>query len=114
MPLPQFYNEYSDFKRQAKEISSRETLLAPLLNEVIVSSANFAEAISILLASSFATNFIPRQSWYDIFLPTFDGQNGLYEGQDVISLLVNDIMAIQERDPACTNLVQAFLYFKGE
>ena len=41
------------------------------------------------------------------------GLCGTYNGEKLADMIVADLAAIKNRDPACQNLVNAFLYFKG-
>lgn len=48
-----------------------------------------------------------------------DGDNAcksccsIYDGEQYLNILIKDLLAIQNRDPACQSLVNAYLYFKG-
>lgn len=80
------------FKESAKEVTNKEVLLAPLINEIVISASSFAESISHLLAINFSNSLIPRSTWYSIFLQTFSGQNGKYDNSNIINLMIQDLM----------------------
>lgn len=103
---------FGDFQNEAANISKREPLLSVMLDDAIIHAASFSESIAHLLSLNFA-GLIPMQSWYRVLLPIFEGSMGKYGNDDVISMMVDDLKAIKERDPACVNLVHAFVHFKG-
>lgn len=104
--------KWAEFKLEAIEISTREKLLFPFINMAITSHESFEDSIATLLSINFA-GVIPFQSWKEIFLCAFEGDLGQYNDEFCIDMMIMDLQAIKNRDPACQSLVNAYLNFKG-
>ena len=66
--------------------------------------------VASYLAASCCHN---RDTWTKILSPAYTGTLGTYEGTTIVELAAKDLCAIEERDPACVNILHAFMNFKG-
>ncbi len=76
--------------REARELCEKEPLLKPMLEETVLSAPCFPGCIARVLAKKFQ-GIISYSTWHDVFLPTFRGENGLYEGQSIVDMIQCDL-----------------------
>ena len=89
----------------------REPFLTPQLNKYILDHDCFGFALTTLLAHKFCGE-IRAESWERLIHET-SSKAYESEGPTVAEMCFMDLYAIKRRDPACDNLVTAFLHFKG-
>ncbi|KAI5059087.1 hypothetical protein GOP47_0025406 [Adiantum capillus-veneris] len=87
-------------------------LLAGILQSTVLQWHSFEEALSALLASKLSSELAPKHRWHAVIHTAFTKGSSL-SGTPIRSLIMEDLIAIKERDPACPSLGHAFLYFKG-
>ncbi|MCO5591486.1 hypothetical protein L7F22_045470 [Adiantum nelumboides] len=87
-------------------------LLAGILQSTVLQWHSFEEALAALLASKLSSEPAPKHRWHAILHTAFTTGSSL-SGTPIRSLIMKDLIAIKERDPACPSLGHAFLYFKG-
>eukprot|EP01038_Epipyxis_sp_PR26KG_P012352 gene12352-16566_t len=102
---------WDKFHKDAKELLLKEPLLEPLLVDAIIKHKRFKDALFYRLATKLGGKLYTHEHWLKIFDVAFglDDENI----HDIESIAINDLFAVNERDPACDSLVTAFLYFKG-
>lgn len=81
---------WEEFHNEAVEVAKAEPLVASFLNQIIIQSPCWKEAISRLLARSFV-GIIDETTWYRIFFDVFNGRYGQYEGENVCDMMVIDL-----------------------
>ena len=92
---------------EAKEYADQERALSSLFYAAILNQESFCRALAGHLAEKLATPEVSALHLRKLFLD-------LYRADDsIIAAAALDLIAVRERDPACTSYLQTFLYFKG-
>jgi serine O-acetyltransferase len=84
----------------------QNTFLSSLLTRVILNHSSLAEAMSELLSSKLQTVDLPANLLYPVLLESLRKPH-------ILEALCHDLKAVRERDPASSNYLNAFLFFKG-
>lgn len=92
---------------EAGQIARREPVLAELLHASILDRKDLGEALSYRVSRKLGHHAISEPYMHDLFVEVFARHPYLLEQA------AHDILAIKERDPACTHFLSPFLYFKG-
>ena len=98
---------WRELQDTAREIIKREGGLKRFLSETILERKNFADALGFLLAGKLADDTI------DASALRVDFADVLADGEDIVDACRTDLSAFLERDPACTERLTPFLYYKG-
>mmetsp|Transcript_11565 Transcript_11565/g.10486 ORF Transcript_11565/g.10486 Transcript_11565/m.10486 type:complete len:356 (+) Transcript_11565:134-1201(+) len=106
-------NIWSMLRYQAEDMLKREPLLKPLIEESILQHRSFADALIYRLATKFAGKILTSSLWINVFNESLHISKSLGDEFDIERLAMEDLIAVEERDPACRCIAQAFLYFKG-
>ena len=94
-------------RREADAAVAAEPLMASLIHAVILQARSLEAAISYRLAQKLATDDMPQMLIRQIC-------NEAYATDPEIGAAMRaDIVAIEDRDPACHRYIQPILYFKG-
>lgn len=91
----------------AETVAAREPLLAGLLRDVIFKASDTAGALSLLLAGGLGDDHTKTSVWADLFLSLYDADLDLQAKAEA------DLRAVISRDPAASEPLGPFLYFKG-
>ncbi|QIE54499.1 serine O-acetyltransferase [Pikeienuella piscinae] len=98
---------WSRMRREAEAIVSAEPLMASLVHAVVLQARSLEAAISYRLAQKLSTDDMPQMLIRQIC-------NEAEASDPSIGAAIRaDIVAVEERDPACLRYVQPILYFKG-
>ncbi|MGD0192915.1 MAG: serine O-acetyltransferase [Rhizomicrobium sp.] len=98
---------WSALRTQAEELTSTEPSLASLVHATILKHQRFEDALSYHLAKKVGGEDLSPMLAREIFDEALDAD-------PVIGDAVRaDLSAVFERDPACHNYLQAFLFYKG-
>jgi serine O-acetyltransferase len=92
---------------EAQVAASQEPLLVSYLHSTILNHATLRSALSFHMANRLASPNMIATQVMAIFLDAFT------ENPDICNAVRRDLLAVRQRDPACTCLPDAFLYFKG-
>lgn len=92
---------------EARLAAEEEPLLASFLFATVLNHRSLKNALAFHLANKLATSSMPSTMLMRMFT---DAMSALPNFCDVLR---QDLMAVMERDPACTRLIDALLYFKG-
>jgi len=98
---------WKELKRLAEEMSEREPALVPLLSETIVDRRSFAEALTYRLARKLGNHATSLTVLHEVFSEAFEKEPA------VLGYIARDMIAVNERDPACRDLLTPLLFFKG-
>ena len=96
---------------QAQQFSIAEPQLADFLDRAVLQHQNLASSLAALLASALAGRSTTEPFLTELFAQSM--QSAQSARQKIEAEASADLIAIQERDPACTHFLQAFLNFKG-
>ncbi len=98
---------WSRMRREAEEIVHSEPLMASLVHAVILQARSLEAAISYRLAQKLATDDMPQMLIRQICNEAEKADPSIGEA------IRADIVAVEERDPACHRYVHPVLFFKG-
>jgi len=98
---------WAALRNQAEHAAKAEPALASLLNAVILSHDNLADALTFQLARKLGDQEMRAMTAREFAADAFDSDPALVAAAEA------DLMAVFERDPACKGYVQPFLFFKG-
>ena len=94
-------------RNQAEHAAKAEPALASLLNAVVLSHDNLADALSFQLARKLGDQELRAMTAREFAADAFKSDPSIVEAAEA------DLKAVFERDPACKGYVQPFLFFKG-
>jgi serine O-acetyltransferase len=100
-------NAWRLIREEALRVSQGEARLAPLLEDIFLSRDSLACSVAARLSRKLAREDMTREE----LLPLL--QEILLDHPDLVDCLVCDLLAIEERDPACLSLMQPLLFYKG-
>ena len=103
---------WSLLRKQALDIVEREPLLESFINQSILSHDDFGSALCTRLAKKLAGKIIEEKQLTTLFFETLMISRGTKD-EDVERLAMCDMIAVEQRDPACRSVAAVFLYFKG-
>lgn len=92
---------------EAATAAAREAALASFLHATVLHHQSFEEALSYRLAQKLSDAEMNSMLWRDVCMDAYRNEPAIVEAG------LADILAVYERDPACREYVQPFLYFKG-
>lgn len=92
---------------EAASAAAREPALASFLHANILNHESFEDALSYRLAQKVSDGDMNPMIWRDVCLEAYADE------PQIVAAGLADILAVYERDPACNEYVQPFLYFKG-
>ncbi len=98
---------WNDVVREAKATAVAEPALAPLLEDVVLSCNDIFESIAIRITRKLGHNAVAETDIFGIFREAFNADEKIRRN------IIADIIAIRERDPACSSYLHPIMYFKG-
>ncbi|SFI97217.1 serine O-acetyltransferase [Caulobacter sp. UNC279MFTsu5.1] len=98
---------WAALRNQAEHAAKAEPALASLLNAVILSHDNLADALTFQLARKLGDQEMRAMTAREFAADAFDSDPSLVAAAEA------DLVAVFERDPATKGYVQPFLFFKG-
>lgn len=98
---------WSRMRREAEEIVEREPLMGSLVHSVILQEPSLEAAISYRLAQKLTNDDMPQMLIRQICT------EAMAADPEIGAAIRADIVAIEERDPACHRYVHPILFFKG-
>ena len=104
---PDIDKVWDAIRREADNIVASERRLASLMEDVFISRESFHQAIAARLSRKLAREDMTRDELFPLLDEVLDAHPVL-----AVSM-ASDMMAIKDRDPACTSIIQPMLYYKG-
>ena len=98
---------WSSIKQQATELALAEPQLQALLSDVILERQCLNTALAARLARKLAREDMSRDELMPLLLEVFTSD------EMITASAVADMQAIVDRDPACQNMLEPMLFFKG-
>ncbi|MCF6275788.1 MAG: serine O-acetyltransferase, partial [Robiginitomaculum sp.] len=98
---------WAALQEEAKEFSAAEGALSSLFYAAILNQESFCRALAGYLAEKLATPEVSALHLRKLFLDIYRADG------TIVDAAAQDLIAVRERDPACSSYLQAFLYFKG-
>ncbi|MEM7219090.1 MAG: serine O-acetyltransferase [Pseudomonadota bacterium] len=94
--------------REAAEVQAgAEPILGSYFHATVLNHASLQAALSFRLASKLDTPMLPTMMIRDVI------EEALADDPNIIGAAEIDVLAAYSRDPACTDVLTPFLYFKG-
>ena len=93
--------------QEAERVAATEHRLVSLMEDVFLSRASFHEAISARLARKLAREDMTRGELFPLL------EEILAAHPELALSMASDMIAIKDRDPACTSMIQPLLFYKG-
>ncbi len=100
-------NVWNAIKREAKEQTEREPMLASFFHATIIKHDTLAAALSYILANKLATPSMPAMAVREVVEEAYAGN------KEIVLSAACDICATVERDPAIELYSTPLLYLKG-
>lgn len=91
----------------ASEVAAAEPYLRPLLEDVILSRTCIGSSISARLARKLAREDMGREEIEPILKEVY------VHNSEITLAVLRDMLAIEQRDPACQSALEPLLFFKG-
>lgn len=104
---PDLTKVWNTILEEARRIINSEPRLSPLLEDIFVSRDSLAHSVAARLSRKLAREDMNRQEIFPLLEELLTGHPQL------VASMASDLIAINERDPACTSLLQPLLYYKG-
>ncbi|MFQ5564180.1 MAG: serine O-acetyltransferase [Parvularculaceae bacterium] len=98
---------WARMRLEAATSAAQEPVLASFLHATILNHESFEAALSYRLAQKLSDEEMNAMQWLEVI-------NDAYRDEPrIVEASLADLLAVFERDPACYEYVQPFLYFKG-
>ena len=98
---------WNRLRLEAASAAAEEPMLASFLNAAILRHDGLTEALAHRVAAKMSDSQLDALQVHDVAKAALEAEQGLVEQAAA------DMLAVDERDPACRSLLQPFLYFKG-
>ena len=98
---------WARLRLEAATAAAAEPYLATFLHAMVLNHESFEGALSYRLAQKLCDSEMNPMLWREICLEAYK------DDPQIVEAGLCDILAVYERDPACFEYVQPFLYFKG-
>ncbi len=98
---------WSSLKKEAAAYATKEVALSSLLHATILDQDDLGSALVNHLSEKLATPDFSTLKLRKILT------EAVQSDASIVEYAAKDLLAVKERDPACTSYLQAFLYFKG-
>ena len=92
---------------EGRDAVAREPMLARTVDHGLLAHDSFADALAHRLAHKLEDADLGAACLAPLLMEAME------DCPDIAAAAAEDLMAIRERDPACTDLLTPFLYFKG-
>lgn len=98
---------WHEIRLRACEIVAREPALKTLLSQTVLDRKSFAECLTYRLARKLVNHAASVDVLHETFMDAF------LHHPIILQQVACDMIAVNERDPACPDVLTPLLYFKG-
>lgn len=98
---------WSRMRVEAASAAASEPVLASFLHATILNHESFTAALSYRLAQKLSDREMNAMLWREVCAEAYESEPAIVEAA------LHDMRAVFNRDPACHEYMQPFLYFKG-
>ena len=98
---------WDNLQEEAARLGADEPSLGHMIGDVIVSRLNLAEALGARLARRLSREDMPRLEMEPLLTDVFR------KNPKTVEQAACDMVAMHERDPACSSLLEPLLFYKG-
>lgn len=96
-----------ELRERAEQIVEQEPVLSILLNETVLERSSFAECLTYRITRKLVNHGASIDVLHNVFLEAFEKKPSILEQ------VACDMIAANDRDPACPDVLTPLLYFKG-
>ena len=94
-------------RQQVENVIASEPVMKSFFKKVVLDRQSLPDSVAYNLATKFGNEHIPHDKIHTILLNAYNADKA------IIAAIEEDIMAVYDRDPACTSLFAPLLFFKG-
>lgn len=98
---------WAQIREEASELVAREPILASYVHATVLNHQHFENSLSYHLAQKLGSSEVRAMLVRQVFDEAFA------EHPEIGESIRADIVAVHDRDPACTSYLEPLLYFKG-
>jgi serine O-acetyltransferase len=98
---------WSRIRHEAEAMAAEEPILASYIHATVLKHRRLEDALSFHLAAKLGNGEVRPMLLREVF------EEALDQDPDIGAAVRADIVAVNERDPACESYLQPLLYFKG-
>jgi serine O-acetyltransferase len=91
----------------ALRMVAENPLLKELGNTIVLNSPNLATGLSRVLSRQHVDVLVPAKDFPEIFLSVYE------KAPEIVAAAAADLIAVIERDPASTEILYPFMFYKG-
>lgn len=96
-----------ELRERAEHIVEHEPVLRILLNETVLERSSFAECLTYRITRKLVNHGASIEVLQNVFLEAFEKE------PSILQEIAWDMVAANERDPACPDILTPLLYYKG-
>jgi serine O-acetyltransferase len=94
-------------RQEAEVMAAEEPILASYVHAIVLKHSRFEDALSYQLAAKLSSTEVPAMLLREVF------DEALSHDSEIGAAVRADVVAVNERDPACNSYLEPLLYFKG-
>ena len=94
-------------RQQVENVIASEPVMKSFFKKVVLDRQSLPDSVAYNLATKFGNEHIPHDEIHTILLNAYNADEA------IIAAIEEDIVAVYDRDPACTSLFAPLLFFKG-
>lgn len=98
---------WAELRERAEIIVGQEAVLRILLNETVLDRSSFAESLTYRITRKLVNHGASIEVLHNVFLEAFEND------PEILQQVACDMIAANDRDPACPDILTPLLYFKG-
>lgn len=98
---------WASIREEAARVAAEEPLLASLVHSTVLHHERLEDALSYILAQKLGDEALPALGMREIM------QQAFASDPDIGHAVRADLVAVNERDPACRGFLKPLLFFKG-
>ncbi len=98
---------WKEIQLRAQEIVAREPALKTLLEQTVLGRGSFAECLTYRLTRKLVNHATSVDVLHETFMEAFLHQ------PKILQQIACDMIAVNDRDPACPDILTPLIYFKG-
>ncbi|MEO0509429.1 MAG: serine O-acetyltransferase [Verrucomicrobiota bacterium] len=98
---------WEELRERATQIVNKEPAMAVLLNETVLDRNSLAECLTYRIARKLARHSASVEVLHGVFLEAFENE------PKILDQIACDMIAANDRDPACPDVLTPLLFFKG-
>ena len=98
---------WKEIRLRAEEMTAREPAMSALLEDAILQCSSFEQCLTYRLTRKLINHGASVDALHAVFLEAFQ------KDPNILHEVIEDMNAVNDRDPACPDVLTPLLYFKG-